>query len=166
MKGLQPEILEQITKLPSAQARGCEACTLLIAYTDGSVCMTRAWSRLAAEAGWGAVIIAVNTSGVWSLVGGAWGPVETDPAVQLFLGASRPTCPVAEVTAIASVLRMFRAARVSIPLTVLSDSKYALGVVLGDDRSLSGLPWVQLALTEARHYRQRAGIEGRHAAAL
>ena len=66
---------------------------------------------------------------------------------------------VAEVTAIASVLRMLRVARVSIPLTVLSDSEKALGVVLGDDRALSELPLVPLARSEARHHRQRAGIE-------
>ena len=120
MKGLQPEVLEKISRWPSAHAHGDEACTQLIAYMDGSACMTRAWPRLAAEAGWGAVIFAVDASGVWKLAGGTWGPVETDPAAQLFLGASRPTSPVAEVTAIASVLRMLRAARVSIPLTILS----------------------------------------------
>ena len=90
MKGLQPEVLEQISRWPSAHAHGDEACTQLIAYTDGSACMTRAWPRLAAEAGWGAVIFAVDASGVWRLAGGIWGPVETDPAAQLFLGASRP----------------------------------------------------------------------------
>ena len=51
MKGLQPENLEQISSWPSAQAHGCEACTRLIAYTSGSACMTRAWPRLAVEAG-------------------------------------------------------------------------------------------------------------------
>ena len=114
MKGLQSEVLEQISSWPSAHAHGDGLCTQLIAYTDGSACMTRAWPRLAAEAGWGAVIFAVDASGVWKLAGGVWGPVETDPAAQLFFGASRLTSPVAEVTAIASVLRMLRAARVSI----------------------------------------------------
>ena len=66
---------------------------------------------------------------------------------------------VAEVTAIASVSRMLRSARVSVPLTVLSDSEKALGVVLGDDRALSELPLVPLARSEARHHRQRPGIE-------
>ena len=60
---------------------------------------------------------------------------------------------LAEVTAIASVLRMLRAARVSIPLTTLSDSQYALGVVLGEDRALSEIPELQLARSEARRYR-------------
>ena len=73
--------------------------------------------------------------------------VETDPAAQLFFGASRPTSPVAKVTAIASVLRMLRAARVSVPLTILSDSKYALGVVLGEDRALSEIPGTMLQAT-------------------
>ena len=127
-------------------------------------CMTRAWPRLAAEAGWGAVIIAVDESGVWRLAGGIWRPVETDPAAQLFLGASRPTSPVAEVTAIAGVLRMLRAARVSISFTILSDSRCALGVVLGEDRALSEIPLLQLARSEALCYRQRA-TEGRHVAA-
>ena len=117
---------------------------------------------MAAEAGWGAVIFAVDASGVWKLAGGVWGPVETDLAAQLFFGASHPTSPAAEVTAIASVLGMLRAARVSIPLTSLSDSQYALGVVLGEDRALSEIPLVQLARSEARCYRQRAG---RHVAA-
>ena len=165
MKGLQLEVLEQISRWPSARAHGDEACTQLIAYTDGSACMTSAWPRLAAEAGWGAVIFAVGASGDWRLAGGIWEPVETDPAAQLFLGASRPTSPVAEVTTIASVLRMLRAAHVSIPLTILSDSQYALGVVLGEDRALSEIPPVQLARSEARCHRQRAGIEGRHVAA-
>ena len=139
VKGLQPEILDQISSWPSAQAHGCEEFT---AYTDGSACMTRAWPRLAAEAGWGAVIFAVDASGAWSLAGNAWGPVETDPAGLLFLGASRPTSPVAEVTAIASVLGMLRAARMSIPLIVLSDLAYALGVVSGDECALTELPLV------------------------
>ena len=107
VKGLQPEILDQISSWPS-----------------------------------GAVIFAVDASGAWSLAGNAWGPVETDPAGLLFLGASRPTSPVAEVTAIASVLRMLRAARMSIPLIVLSDLAYALGVVSGDERALTELPLV------------------------
>ena len=83
------------------------------------------------------------------MAGGALGPVETDRVAQLFLGASRPTSPIAEITAIASVLRMLLAARVSIPMTVLSDSEHALGVVLGDDRALSELPLFQLARSEA-----------------
>ena len=99
------------------------------------------------------------------MAGGEWRPVETDPAALSFLGAFRPTSLVAEVTAIASVLRMLRAARMFIPSTVLSDSEYALGVVLGDDRALTEIPLVQLARSEARHHRQRAGIEGRHVAA-
>ena len=36
MKGLRPEALEQISRWPSAHARGGEACTQLIAYTHGS----------------------------------------------------------------------------------------------------------------------------------
>ena len=79
MKGLQPEVLEKISRWPSAHACGDEACTQIIAYTDGSACMTRAWPRLAAEAGWGAVIFAVDVSGVWRLAGGTWEPVETHP---------------------------------------------------------------------------------------
>ena len=55
---------------------------------------------------------------------------------------------------------MLRAARFSIPLTILSDSQYALGVVLGEDRAL-----VQLARSEERCFLQRAGIDGRHVAA-
>ena len=77
-------------------------------------------------------------------------PVKTDPAAPLFLGASRLASLVTEVTTIATVLRMLRAARVSIPLTVHSDSEYALGVVLGDDCALSEVPLVQLARSEAR----------------
>ena len=72
MKGLQPDVLEQISSWPSAHAYGDELCTQLIAYTDGSACVTRAWPRLAAEAGWGAVIFAVDASGVWKLAGGVW----------------------------------------------------------------------------------------------
>ena len=94
-------------------------------------CPLCAATRQPSMAGWGAVVIDVDASGVWRLAGGAWGPVETDPAAQLFLGASRPTSPVDEVSAIVSVLRMLPAARVSIPLTILSDSQHALGVVFG-----------------------------------
>ena len=115
MKGLKPEILEQISSWPSALAHGCEACTQIIAYTDGSACMTRVWPKLGGGGWMESSHFAVDASGAWSLAGGAWGPVETDHAAQSFLGASRPTSPVAEVTAIASVLRMLRAARVSIP---------------------------------------------------
>ena len=114
------QIFHEQFLLLSCAVAGYEACTQSIAYTDGSACMTREWPRLTAEAGWGAVIFAVDASVAWRLAGGTWGPLETDPAAQLFLGASRPTSPVTEVTAIASVLRMLRAARVSIPLTILS----------------------------------------------
>ena len=69
MKGLQPQVLEQFSRWPSAHAHGDEPCTQLIAYMDGSACMTRAKPRLAAEAGWGAVIFAVDASGVWKLAG-------------------------------------------------------------------------------------------------
>ena len=48
--------------------------------------------------------------------------------------------PVAEVIACASVLWMLRAAWVPIPLTVLSDSDFALGVVMGDHRVMTELP--------------------------
>ena len=65
IKGLQPEVLEQISRCLSAHAHGDEACTQLIAYTDGSACMTRAWPRLAAEARWGAVVFAMDAPGVW-----------------------------------------------------------------------------------------------------
>ena len=77
MKGLHPDF-----KMASAQAHGCEACTQLIAYTDG-----------------------------------------------------------------ASVLRMLRAARVSVPLTTLLDLKYAPGVVLGKDRALSEIPLTERGAT-------------------
>ena len=60
---------------------------------------------------------------------------------------------------------MLRASRVSIPLTILSDSQYALGVVLGEDRALLETRLVQLAPSEARCCGQRAGIEGRHVVA-
>ena len=72
MKGMQLDVLEQISSWPSAHAHGDELCTQLIAYTDGSACMTRAWPKLAAEAGWGAVIFAVDASGVRKLAGGVW----------------------------------------------------------------------------------------------
>ena len=45
VKGLQPEVLEQISSWPSANAHGDEACTQTIAYTDGSACMTSGRGR-------------------------------------------------------------------------------------------------------------------------
>ena len=147
MKGLQPEVLEQISRWPSAHAHGDEACTHLIAYTDGSACMTRAWPRLAAEL----------SGEPWTRQEyGGWLPVETDPAAQLFLGASRPTSPV-------GYRHRERAEDATVDHS-LSDSQYALGVVLGEDRALSEIPLVQLARSEARCHRHRAGIEGRHVA--
>ena len=76
----------------------------------------------------------MDASRVWK-AGGVW-PVETVP---LFSCSSvlRVRPAAAEVSAIASVLKMPRAARFSIPLTILSDSQYALGVVLGEDRAFS-----------------------------
>ena len=72
------------------------------------------------------------------------------PAAQLFLVASRPTSQVAEVTTITSTLRTLRAARIFDPLTILSDSQCVLGVVVGENRALSEIPLVQLALRETR----------------
>ena len=116
--------------------------------------------------GWGAAIFAVDRVRSleigWWCVGGQRGRILP---LSLFLGAFRPTSLVAEVTAIASVLRMLRATPVSSPLTVLSNSECALGVVLSDDRALMELLLLQVARSEARHYRQRGGIEGRHVAA-
>ena len=124
--------------------------------------MTRAWPRLAAEAGWepSSSPWTRQESGAWLAARGSSG--DASSCCSAVLGRVSPDKPGRR-----SYCHRERcwAARESIPLTVLVYSEYALGVVLGDGRALSELPLVQFARSEARHYRQFGGIEGRHVAA-
>ena len=46
MKGLQPEILEQISTWPLAKVAVCKVCTQLIAYTDGSAVHAKSLAKV------------------------------------------------------------------------------------------------------------------------
>ena len=51
---------------------------------------------------------AVRQDGARRFLGALWGPVDVNVSSQYFLGATRPTIPVAELTAITIVLMLLR----------------------------------------------------------
>ena len=69
-------------------------------HTDGSAVLQNGWPAVPISAGWGAVFFAVRDDGSRRLLGALWGPVDVSDTSQYFLGACRPTIPVAELTAI------------------------------------------------------------------
>ena len=66
------------------------------------------WPAVPILAGWGAVFVAVREDGSRRLLGALRGPVDVSDTSQYFLGAGRPTIPVAELTAITVVIMLLR----------------------------------------------------------
>ena len=77
-------------------------------HTDGSAVLQNGWPAVPISAGWGAVFFAVREDGSRWLLGALWGPVDVSDTSQYFLGAGRPTIPVAELTAITVVIMLLR----------------------------------------------------------
>jgi len=73
-------------------------------HTDGSAVLQNGWPAVPISAGWGAVFFAVRGDGSRRLLGALWGPVDVSDTSPYFLGARRPTIPVAELTAITVVV--------------------------------------------------------------
>ena len=89
------------------------------------------WPAVPITAGWGAVFLAVWEDGSRRLLGALWGPVDASDASQYFLGAGRPTIPVAEELTVITVVIMFlRHVQFSGALSWGTDSLYALGIML------------------------------------
>ena len=78
----------------------------LCVFTDGSAELVKAGlGKICSTAGWSAVVFAVvpDAGGAQMVfVGAVWGPVVCDKGAAGNLGATRPTAPVAEVSAIAA----------------------------------------------------------------
>ena len=70
--------------------------------------LRRGWPAIPIAAGWGALLFAVLQDGTKRFLGAIWGPVETSTVWQYSLRATRPTFPVAELTAVTVALMLRR----------------------------------------------------------
>ena len=94
----------------------------LEAHTDGSATMTDQWPQIPSSAGWSIVLVARDIQGKPWFLGALWGPLSILPSSKYFLGASRPTSPVAEMSAPSALLLMLRATHMVLPLRCYTDS--------------------------------------------
>jgi hypothetical protein len=81
--------------------------TRLELHTDGSAAMGAQWPAIPLSAGWGVVCFAVTPSQS-RFLGALWWPVGVDADSPYYLRATKPTSPVAELTAIMVQLRLLR----------------------------------------------------------
>ena len=131
-------------------------------HTDGSAVLQNGWPAVPISAGWGAVFFAVRDDGSRRLLGALWGPVDVSDTSQYFLGACRPTIPVAELTAITVVFRLLRHVRFSGTLSWGTDSLYALGIMMLGHGAATACKFVNLARREVRAARASCNIKGYH----
>ena len=118
-------------------------------YTDGAATLRGTWPRMAARAGWAAVLLALVPEpggGLRrALLGAIWGPVVTVPGDEGFMGAARPTAPAAEHSAALAVLTLIarRPELLGATIVLESDAAHTVGVVnfrqaLGSNVELAG----------------------------
>ena len=105
----------------------------IVIYTDGAARLTQGWPRQVACAGWGAIILARSPAAPGQLLwlGALCSGVVCDMAMSGFLGATRPSAPVAELTAITVIFNLM-IKRLEAPppvVAVRADSVFALDMV-------------------------------------
>ena len=119
-------------------------------HTDGSAVLRKWWPSVPISAGWGALFFALRLDGARRFLGALWGPVDVDVSSQYFLGATRPTIPVAELTAITVVLMLLRHTQFQGSVAWGTDSMYALGIMLMGHGVATECNFVSRARKEAR----------------
>ena len=95
-------------------------------------------------------------------LGALWGPVDVCETSQYFLCATRPTIPVAELTAITVVLMLLRQVQVHGTVAWGTDSLYALGIMLLGHGAASECMFVSRARKEARAAKASWNLKGFH----
>ena len=118
------------------------------------------WPAVPISAGWGAVFFAVRDDGSRRLLGALWGPFGVSDASQYFLGACRPTIPVAELTAITVVFKLLRHVQFSGTLSWGTDSLYALGIMMMGHGVATECKFVNRARREVRVAKASWNIKG------
>ena len=120
------------------------------------------WPAVPISAGWGAVFFAVREDGSRWLLGALWGPVDVSDTSQYFLGAGRPTIPVAELTAITVVIMLLRHVQFSGTLSWGTDSLYALGIMTMGHGAAAECKFVNRASREVRVAKASWNLRGYH----
>ena len=120
-----------------------------------------AWPVLPLRAGWAGLVFAADESGFSWFLGALWAPVQCGADSPGYLGASRPTSPVAELSAIVACMTMLRAVACDAGVFWFTDSEYAHGVVIAGSTAQSELTLVQRARCEAGWRRRFALLHGR-----
>eukprot|EP00974_Lingulodinium_polyedra_P066116 6396281-Lingulodinium_polyedra.AAC.1 len=79
-------------------------------FTDGAATLVGTWPKMAARAGWAAVLLTLTPApggGLQhALLGVVWGPVVIGAEEEGFMGALRPTAPVAEHSAVLAAFKL------------------------------------------------------------
>ena len=137
---------------PSSQRTGQLCFCDLEIHTDGSAILGRGWPAIPLAAGWGALFCGILADGSKRLMGAMWGPVTAESSSLYFLGAKRPTIPVAEASAITVALRLLRQSSFSGNLIWGTDSLYALGIMLHGNGAMAEIALVSGARAEMGVY--------------
>ena len=97
-----------------------------------------------------------------SFLGALWGLVTVQPQAGYSLGATRPTIPVVELSAIVHTLTAMRAAEFHVPLHLGTDSLYALGLAIVGNRATADIKLVRQTRKEMRWRRANGALNGYH----
>ena len=114
------------------------------------------------SAGWGAVFFAVKPDGSRRSFGALWEPVDVSGTSHYCLGATRPTIPVAELTAITVVLMLLRQIQFQGSVSWGTDSLYALGIMMLGHGAAAECNFVSRARKEARAAKAFWNLKGFH----
>ena len=114
------------------------------------------------QCGMGRCICCGATRRVAPILGALWGPVSVQQGNPYFVGATRPTIPVAELSTITHCLRMLRMASFMGTVVWGTDSMYALGIILGDMAASTEAALVRCARLEATYAVREWRLRGHH----
>ena len=135
---------------------------MLEVRTDGSAVLRKGWPVVPISAGWGALFVVVKPDRSWRFLGALWGPVDVNESSQYFLGATRPTIPIAELTASTVVLMLLRQMQFQGSVAWGTDSLYALGIMTLGYGAATECKFVNRAHKEARVAKASWNLKGFH----
>ncbi len=108
-----------------------QVITAVEVFTDGSSFLTQNWPRTPARGGWAVVATARIAGGSSLFLGATCGPVVTQEEERGHLGATVPSAPAAELSAILVALFRLSFLPHPIPITVCSDCLIMLKAIQG-----------------------------------
>ena len=164
LEALPPQCQAEVAQWRSEPHSAEDEVVALRIFTDGSAVLEQAGlGKICAHAGWSVVVFGeVRAAGgdpELIFLGAVWGPVVTDPLAVGWLGAGRPTAPVAECSAVLVALQLCRVAGCRLPTEVRSDCTHALAVADGA-RVSTELSLARGLRNEAELHRQSAPLRG------